>query len=316
MNHDVMVWEFEQDYPGLGGADDSVLPIGRVLVKAADGAYFQGTFDHHGAAVQSYGAMERLRTDVYGPHGIYMAAWAVPHGVFPGSGPWPQSEGPTYAYREGAMHGTLARLAAGEGEPVVLTLDLEPYYYDNIAGEPQYWRKDIGAGPNEVRQYLDGAQAAGVQHVDISVVARRNAEALRDVDYLAWISHPIVSRVLPQVYWPAFQAGVDDAFEELSTGLMRIGGGWPVERIRPVFRGDATPDEIAHGWDRALRHGFDRPIFFRRGVVSPEAWEMMRGLDWHPPQPSPPPLDVPAALADLGIAQAHLRRAMATLGAT
>jgi hypothetical protein len=312
VNHDTFLWQFGADYPGAKG-NDAALPIGRMLVKGADGAFFMSTFDSHPAAVDSFDAMRRLREETYGPQGIHLAAWAVPHGIYPGYGPWPTTRvvdpanAPrvTYAYDEGVMHGALARMAAAADEPVVLTVDLEPFYYDTINGTPQYWRKDLGAGPEQVRQYLDGAQAAGVQFVDIVPVVRRNPFALWDTDYAAWLAHPLFSRVCPQLYWNAFGTSPEEAYDEMWTGLARVGAGPDPGRIRPVFRVDAPAAEIVRAWEYAERNGLDRPLLYRRGIAGAEQWETLVGLDWHaaptPPAPAPgPDLDaVRRYLADI-----------------
>lgn len=283
--HTVWVWQVGQDYPGAD-TDDRHLPVGRVWAKAFDGLTAQGVYDGHALALRDRAAVRTLR-EVYAGQGIDLGVWAVPHGVYPGYGPRaavdaamrpPPGAPDSYAYREGYAHGAAAA-AAGDGQRAVLVADVEPSYYGGAT--PQFWRDDRGAGADEARTYLAGAAAGGVTAVWFSAAFRRDGGALRDVAAAAWLRHPLVAGLCPQVYWTDFGGGWRSAFRELDAALEAIGfGDYPRARIAPVLPGDATAADLAAAWEYCIERGFARPSIWRRGTVAVEAWQRLATLRW------------------------------------
>lgn len=277
------VWQLSQDYPGAE-PDDSKLPIDQMWVKAADGMWPQGHFDSHPAEISGLAAARELR-DIYHRQGINMIPWVVPHGTYPGAGPGPRDD--SYAFAEGRMHGQYAEAARDQtgNDRAVLIVDLEPSYYGG-SGNPQFWRDDLGAGPQQVRDYLNGALDGGAQEVWLSSVWRDNPQALRDVSIQSWLASNLVTEVHPQIYWTDMQKPWGAALDELDAAITALGlpDLMPAGRIRPTMPGTGTAADIIAFIERCRTRGFLRPSIWRRGTVPSAVWEAI-GLrpEWEAP---------------------------------
>src|SRR5690606_36839528 len=106
----------------------------------------------------------RAEKEIYGAQGIEFKPWGVVRGQQPG---WSGTE---YARREGELAGQIARAAAGPGEKANYIVDLEPYYHGGAT--PQFWRNDLGAGPELVWAYIKAFRAARGEELFVAPDAR------------------------------------------------------------------------------------------------------------------------------------------------
>jgi hypothetical protein len=128
--------------------------------------------------------------------------------------------------------------------PAAGILDLEP------ANHGPYWRDDLGAGPAEVRAHVDRFCAAGGEELWLAPDAR--APWLDRVSFRAWIEQPVVTRVLPQVYWRMFEQQPESALAG-AVATLREHGWREVGAIHPILDGDAGAEEMV----RAIRFAHD-----------------------------------------------------------
>lgn len=323
----IYVWQLQNDYPGAS-PNDSELNIGEMWVKAADGMYHQGTFDSHGLEVGLPDQISPIRK-VYDDQKINMIPWVVPHGMYPGYGPnydafaLPQKvsevveagsrirpnlaavnlSGKSYAYREGFFHGLYAVAAKdltpqGYSDRAILIIDLEPSYYGGST--PQFWREDLGAGPKQVIDYIDGAVAAGVEEIWVASVHRADPSALRAVSFSAWWGHPRVSRLAPQTYWTDFGSKTKrqkpaDAIFEFERSMDILHQEWDPSQVILTLPATGQPDELEWAYDYARTNNFPIPSIWRRGTMEANDWEVVKNLsqvDWPvlPTSPTPPPI--------------------------
>lgn len=160
-------------------------------------------------------------------------------------------------------------------------LDLEP------ANHGPFWRDDLGAGAEEVRIYCERYSAAGGRELWLAPDARRLR--LDRVSFGAWIEQPVVTRVLPQIYWRIFKQSPETGLTNAVT-LLREQGWEDVRTIRPILDGDAGPEEMV----RAIRFAHDLgcggvSIFQRKNLRRDTAAAVLAMDDpWDvPPQPHP-----------------------------
>ncbi len=123
-------------------------------------------------------------------------------------------------------------------------LDLEP------ATHGLFWRDDLGAGPAEVRVYCERFAANGGEELWAAPDARN--PWLGRVSFGEWAAQPVVTRVLPQVYWRAFGMQPEAALARALSALRQH--GWPdVQTVYPILDGDAQPSEMV----RAIRFVYE-----------------------------------------------------------
>lgn len=275
-------WQFRNEYPGEQGApgDDSQLPIAEYWGKTNDGLNWQGVYDDHPAEFGSILDVTHAEAHIYGQQGIEFKPWGVVRGQQPG---W---TGTLYAAEEGKRAGQIAVAAAGRGERAVYIIDLEPYYHGG-AGNPQFWRNDLGAGPAHVRAFLAAFKAAGGQEIFLAPDARQGH--LDPVSFRDWLADPIVTLVMPQVYWTDFKrtpaASLDTAKAELAKY------GVAASRIVAVTPGHSTPEDMKAGIAHAHRIGFRGVSVWRRGTISREVYDAIAGIadPWAPKAEEPTP---------------------------
>ncbi len=197
--------------------------------------------------------LERIATRIYAPQGIGVVPWFVAAG---------RSDAGSVAAEEGVLAGIAAGAAglrsrrtadvgaapaAADADPqprAAGILDLEP------ANHGPYWRDDLGAGPAEVSVYCDRFRAGGGEELWLAPDARR--PWLDRVSFRAWIEQPVVTRVLPQVYWRAFEQQPESALAS-AVATLREHGWRDVGAIHPILDGNAGPEEIV----RAIRFARD-----------------------------------------------------------
>jgi hypothetical protein len=245
-------------------ADDGALPLREVWEKCCDGLAWMAAFDRHPRAIDGLEAVAR-RGREHRAAGRTWRPWLVPHGRTPG-GP-----AEVHATAEGRRAAEVGRAGAPPGAAPGAILDVEPHYHGGA--RPQFWRDDLGAGPETVRALLDAYLAHGGGEVWLCLDARE--PHLAPIAFEAWRTHPAVTRFLPQVYWTDFLRGVRaPALEDVRRSLeaataVLTSRGVPAEDIAPVLPADTTPALLLEGYAHARRLGLARPSLWQRMTLAP-----------------------------------------------
>lgn len=308
-------WQFQNEYPGEAGVttDDSQLPISEYWGKTNDGLNWQSVYDNHAVEFKDIASVVRAEREIYGAQGIEFKPWGVVRGQQPG---W---SGTDYATREGTLAGQIAKAATVAGERAVYIVDLEPYYHGGST--PQFWRNDLGAGPAHVRAFIAAFTAAGGQELFIAPDAR--AGHLDPVSFRTWIESPVVTLIMPQVYWTDFkrtpQASLDTAKSELAKFNVHPA------RIVAVTPGNGSAADMKAGIEHAHAIGFRGVSVWRRGTTTKAVYDAIASMNdpwWQPVKtPSVPSTDGPTkvqvgtALELIKEAKGRLEAAEKLLGA-
>lgn len=296
-------WQFQNEYPGEAGSpvDDTELPISEFWGKTNDGLNWQGVYDNHPAEFVDIASVLRAERDIYGKQGVEFKPWGVVRGQQPG---WDLYE---YARREGELAAMIAKAAAGPGEKAVYIVDLEPFYHGG-PGNPQFFRNDLM--PTEaikaavVRAFIEAFKKGGGQEIFIAPDAR--TAHLEPVGFRVWLEDPIVTLIMPQVYWTDFKQPPVTALTNAKQVL--AGYGVVPERIVAVVPGNSTPADMEAGIGTAANLGFRGVSVWRRGTTPPAVWKAIAEMDdpWASVPGTPPvPHDVwtPQDRDDLGHAR-------------
>lgn len=317
----IYVWQLQNDYPGAE-VNDSLLNIGEMWVKAADGMYHMGHFDNHALEVGLPDQISPIR-EIYDSQRINMIPWVVPHGKYPGYGPdythfaaplkvsqaveggsktrpdlaAINLSGRAYAYREGFFHGLYATACKdltpkGYKDRAILIVDLEPSYYGGAT--PQFWREDLGAGPAEVHEYIAGAKAAGTEEIWVASVHRNNPSALRHCSFSTWWANPLVTKLAPQTYWTDFGSKANpqkpiDAINEFNRSMVVLKEDWKPSDVILTLPATGTAADLHWAYQYAFDNGYEIPAIWRRGTMREDGWGVVKSLknvDW-------PVLDIP-----------------------
>lgn len=210
--------------------DDSQHPFTEIYGKAADGLHLQATWDPHAMAISSIEdviATDKMHATA---NGIEWKPWVVARGS-DGSG------GDGYARDEGRLFGEIAKAGAGPGEKPIVIIDLEPYHFGGI-DNPQFWRGDLGAGPEQVRALITAFGATAGPGAEIWIAIDPREQHFDGVSAGEWFLSPIVTRVLPMTYfndWLSRQATPEEARSFIANGNKTFGDSFGIE-----------PGRIAH----------------------------------------------------------------------
>jgi len=282
------VWQFGTDYPGLGGSDDSKLPIARVSVKAWDEIYWMSTFDEHGAAVSGPAQLAKL-VNVYKAQGIGFEVWCVPKGT------------------NTAAQLALAKACLDVPGVEALTFDVEPYN-GFCAGNCPLLATSLMKPLREQRP-----------NARLGVTYDPRPQHWGSSGTVEWLKYADIAS--PMVYWVSFagqgvwadpSASVQQALNDLRNKLA------PGRAITyaPLLQGNAPADQVVAAVRASIALD-GHPSLWRRGVVAAATWQAVGAIaSPAPPAPAPPPAPVPAPppvdpCADLRIELAAVQSALA-----
>ena len=233
------IWQFGTDYPGLGGSDDTKLPIARVSVKAWDEVYWMSTFDKHAAAVSGPAQLAKL-VNTYKAQGIGFEVWCVPKGT-----------------NVNVML-SLAMTCLDVPGVEALTFDVEPYAGFCAGNCPALATSLMKA----LREQRPNAR--------LGVTYDPRSQHWGSSGTAEWLKYADIAS--PMVYWVSFAGqgvwadpggSVQQAHSDLRNKLA------PGRAITyaPLLQGNAPADQVVAAVNAAVALG-GRPSLWRRGVVA------------------------------------------------
>lgn len=265
MKVDAHVWQFGVDYPGLGGADDSKLPLRSVNVKAWDQVYWMSNFDGHAAAVSGPAQIAKL-VSTYKAQGIDLLLWCVPKG------------------RNVAAMLSLAKKCVDVPGVKGLVMDVEPFS-GFCAGDCSYlastFMKQLRAA--RPKAWLGVTYDPRPQHWGPSGTTE-------------WLKY--ANGALPMMYWESFKtnvqpwpdpvASIKQAHSDLRNRLA------PSRNLEffPILQGNTSPAKMTAALEAVKATGSTRASTWRRGVVPVNVWQATASVaEPAPPVEPPPPVD-------------------------
>lgn len=290
MDVDVHVWQFNVDYPGLGGSDDSKLPLRSVNVKAWDEVYWMSNFDRHAAAISGPAQIAKL-VNIYKAQGLELLLWCVPKG------------------RNVAAMLSLSKQCIDVAGVKGLIFDVEPFS-GFCAGDCSYLASTLMqqvrvARPNA---WLGTTYDPRQQHWGPSGTTE-------------WLKHS--NAALPMVYFDTFagQGAWGDPNDSVRKAHSDLRGSLaPGRNIEyfPILQGAASAARMTEALGAVKAVGSKRASLWRRGVVQPAAWSAIAAVaePAPPPPPIPPPPPVDPCLdvkRQLSACQAQVNRLQATI---
>ena len=234
------VWQLTRDYPGAE-ADDRRLPLSEVWFKTHDGPTWMAHYYAHPRAPDSSASVSRL------------VAWYAERGL--GFLPWCVPTGEDLAAEAALASDVLDGLVAA-GARARLAFDVE------VEDTPNFWKSSPSKMVDLVSRVREGHPSA-----ELTLVVYQDAEI-----GLGLIA-PVFDVLSSMDYWPQYRTEPLAQLQSSHDRLARFGK--PIVYALP---GDAPPAELASALRWVHAHG-SRPILWRRGLVSSEAWDLIASLE-------------------------------------
>jgi murein DD-endopeptidase MepM/ murein hydrolase activator NlpD len=235
--------------------------VNQLWVKIADatrrdGAQWQGFWDtKRNLAIDGPQSIDRW-VQTLGRYGIEFHAWCVPKGTL-----------------IDAETNILIQACTRPGVRSLI-LDVEPY--------EGFWE----GGREAIRPFMTRLRRSlpGSYHIGMSVDPRRHH--YESIFPQEWF--PFVNSIHPQSYWATFRRTPDETLRETYETWGSFG-----RPIIPILQGDSDSDDIAQAVIlSSQRHRAKGYSFWRLGVITPDAWNVIKqGTNVKPgPLPDPTPV--------------------------
>lgn len=243
---EAVVWQLNKDYPGAD-PNDANLPFHGVYIKTHDGTDWMATYDHNPLAVSGPDAIRNL-INIYGQQGIDVAAWFVPTG------------------RDVNTQVQLAEQVLDSGV-MALYADVEPF--DGFCSSDcqflaeAFWQRLRAERPQ----------------AKLGVIYDPRPWWWGPADVGEWLA--VADVAAPMCFWEDYVgqspwADPGGCVFQAHQDLSQIAPGKTLE-YAPMLQGDTTPDRFKPAVDAALAVGAQRVSVWRRGVVSADLWQAIRG---------------------------------------